>query len=65
MEVALDGNPEAQSKFQVPLTDSQLGAPGPEPRWMLPRRTNKRMGETPLWEKLTHGLTDWYQNTLN
>lgn len=63
MEVVLDENPEAQSRFQVALPDSQLSAPGTGPQWVLSGRMNERTDGTPLWIKLTHALTDWYQNT--
>lgn len=42
MEVVLDESPEAQSRFQVALPDSQLSAPGTGPQWVLSGRMNKR-----------------------
>lgn len=41
MEVVLDENPEAQSRFQVALPDSQLSAPGTGPQWVLSGRMNE------------------------
>lgn len=42
MEVVLDESPEAQSRFQVALPDSQLSAPGTGPQWVLSGRMNER-----------------------
>lgn len=45
MEVVLDESPEAQSRFQVALPDSQLSAPGTGPQWVLSGRMNERTNE--------------------
>lgn len=45
MEVVLDESPEAQSRFQVALPDSQLSAPGTGPQWVLSGRMNERTND--------------------